>query len=215
MEAKIFNINGKEEGTYNLPEAIFGKKADKHFLHEVITAYLSNQRAGTANAKTRAEVSGGGKKPWKQKGTGRARHGSTRSPIWTKGGVAFGPKPRDFGVSLPKSKRKSALFQALSTKVQEENFVVLNEIKFKDHKTKNMAKVLETFKAGRKPLVVSSLEDKKIYLAGKNIAGLNYIYPSDINAYILLNSSKILITKEALNKFIGMHTSKDVKKEAK
>lgn len=205
MNTKIFNINGKEEGTFTLPTEMFGAKVNAHFLHEVITAYLSNQRAGTAKTKTRAEVRGGGKKPWKQKGTGRARAGSTRSPIWVKGGTAFGPKPRDFGVVLPKSKKKSALYQALSTKHAEGNFIVLSNLEVKDNKTKNMTNILDTFKVGRKPLVVLTVDDKQAYLCGRNIEKLNMMLASDINCYALLNSSKVLITKKALETFLETH----------
>ena len=213
MIVKIFNINGKEEGTFKLPTEMFGVKANAHFLHEVVTAHLANQRAGTAKTKTRAEVSGGGKKPWKQKGTGRARAGSTRSPIWTKGGTAFGPKPRDFGVYLPKSKKKAALFQSLSTKTEEGNLVVLSNLEMKDAKTKNMVNILDTFKAGRKPLIVLTLEDKQAYLCGRNIEKLNMILATDVNCYSLLNSSKVLITKKALETFIETHNA--VKKVSK
>jgi large subunit ribosomal protein L4 len=199
METKLLNIQGKEQGTVSLPENIFGKKPNPTFLHEVITAFLANQRLGTADVKTRAEVSGTGKKPWKQKGTGRARHGSMRSPIWRHGGVAFGPTPHSFRQDIPAAKRKLALAHALSAKFIEDNIVVVDKFDIKEPKTKEVAAALKSLEAGRKPLVVAE-RDAKLLQAGKNIAKLTNMVPSDLNAYAVLNSSKVIFTKEALEK---------------
>lgn len=199
METKLLNTKGKEVGTINLPETLFGVKPNPTFLHEVITAFLSNQRSGTADVKTRAEVSGTGKKPWKQKGTGRARHGSMRSPIWRHGGVAFGPTPRSFRIDLPASKRKLALAQALTAKYTSDSVLVLENFEIKDSKTKAVSEVLKTLSAGKKPLIVMA-KDAKFDLASRNIAGLNKVIPSDLNAYTVLNSTKVIFTKEAIEK---------------
>ena len=184
-----------------MPEELFGKKPNPTFLHEVITAFLANQRAGSADVKTRAEVSGTGKKPWKQKGTGRARHGSMRSPIWRHGGVAFGPTPRSFRQDLPAAKRKLALAHALSAKFIADSIVVLDNFDIKEPKTKAVATVLKTLEAGKKPLIVSS-RDGKLETAGRNIAGVLQMVPADLNAYVVLNSSKVIFTKEALEKMV-------------
>ncbi len=199
METKLLNIQGKEQGTVNLPEALFGKKPNPTFLHEVVTAFLANQRSGTADVKTRGEVSGTGKKPWKQKGTGRARHGSMRSPIWRHGGVAFGPTPRSFRQDLPVAKRRLALAQALTAKLNSDSVVVLESFELKEPKTKAVAQVLKTLDAGKKPLIVS-LTDATLEKAGRNIAGVTQMVPADLNAYVVLNCSKIIFTKEALEK---------------
>ena len=201
METKLLNIQGKEQGTVALPEAVFGQKPNPTFLHEVITAFLANPRAGSADVKTRAEVSGTGKKPWKQKGTGRARHGSMRSPIWRHGGVAFGPTPRSFRQDLPAAKRKLALAHALSAKFIADSIVVLDNFDIKEPKTKAVATVLKTLEAGKKPLIVSS-RDGKLETAGRNIAGVLQMVPADLNAYVVLNSSKVIFTKEALEKMV-------------
>ncbi len=199
METKLLNTKGQEVGKINLPETLFGVKPNPTFLHEVITAFLSNQRSGTADVKTRAEVSGTGKKPWKQKGTGRARHGSMRSPIWRHGGVAFGPTPRSFRIDLPAAKRRLALAQALTSKYTSDNVLVLEKFDLKEAKTKAVAEVLKTLEAGKKPLLVTS-KDAKLDLASRNIAGLNKMVPTDLNAYVVLNSTKVIFTKEAIEK---------------
>ena len=182
-----------------MPEALFGKKPNPTFLHEVITAFLANQRAGSADVKTRSEVSGTGKKPWKQKGTGRARHGSMRSPIWRHGGVAFGPTPRSFRQDLPAAKRRLALAQALTAKLNSDSVVVLDNFDVKEPKTKAVAQVLNTLDAGKTPLIVS-LADANLEKAGRNIAGVLQMLPADLNAYVVLNCSKVIFTKEALEK---------------
>lgn len=199
METKVLDIKGQEKGTITLPESLFGVKANPTFLHEVITAFLANQRSGTADVKTRAEVSGTGKKPWKQKGTGRARQGSLRAVQFRHGGVAFGPTPHSYRQDLPAAKRRTALAMALSTKLAEGNIVVLDALKFKDAKTKAFAEVMETLSAGRKPLVLDNFADANACLACRNIAGLTHMQTQDLNAYVVLNSSKVIFTKEAVD----------------
>lgn len=198
METKVLDIKGKEQGSINLPDSLFGVKANPTFLHEVITAFLANQRSGTADVKTRAEVSGTGKKPWKQKGTGRARQGSLRAPQFRHGGVAFGPTPHSYRQDLPVAKRRAAVAQSLSAKFAEGNIVVLNNLTFKEAKTKAFADMLAVLAAGRKPLVLADL-DNTTRLASRNIAGLTQLAPKDTNAYAVLNSSKVILTKEAVD----------------
>lgn len=198
MEIKVLNIKGKETGTCTLPDSLFGVKANPTFLHEVITAFLANQRSGTADVKTRSEVSGTGKKPWKQKGTGRARQGSLRAPQFRHGGVAFGPTPHSYRQDLPVAKRRAALAMALSAKVAEGNLVVLDGLKLAEPKTKAFTAVLDVLSAGRKPLVLDNLADQNAKLASRNIAGLTSMMPADANAYAVLNSSKVILTKEAV-----------------
>lgn len=199
METKVLNMNGKEEGTANLADAVFSVKPNPGFLHEVVVSYLGNQRSGTADVKTRSEVSGTGKKPWKQKGTGRARHGSMRSPIWRHGGVAFGPTPRSFRTELPAAKRKAALAHALSAKYAEGNLVVIDNLALNEAKTKNLVAVLDALKADRKPLIVTaSYGDANLFKAARNIEGLSLFAASDLHAYAVLDSHKVVITKDAL-----------------
>lgn len=198
METKVLDIKGKEQGSINLPDSLFGVKANPTFLHEVITAFLANQRSGTADVKTRSEVSGTGKKPWKQKGTGRARQGSLRAPQFRHGGVAFGPTPHSYRQDLPVAKRRAAVAQSLSAKFAEGNIVVLDNLTFKEAKTKAFADMLNVLAAGRKPLVLADL-DNTARLASRNIAGLTQLAPKDTNAYAVLNSSKVILTKEAVD----------------
>ena len=210
METKVLDIKGKETGTISLPDSLFGVKANPTFLHEVVTAFLANHRSGTADVKTRAEVSGTGKKPWKQKGTGRARQGSLRAVQFRHGGVAWGPTPHSYRQELPAAKRRAALAMALSTKLEEGNIVVLDSLKFKEAKTKAFAKVLETLSAGRKPLVLDNFADANAALACRNVAGLTHMQTQDINAYVVLNSTKVIFTKDAVTKL-----SETFAKEAK
>lgn len=198
METKVLDIKGKEQGSINLPDALFAVKPNPTFLHEVITAFLANQRSGTADVKTRAEVSGTGKKPWKQKGTGRARQGSLRAPQFRHGGVAFGPTPHSYRQELPIAKRRAAVAQSLSAKFAEGNIVVLDNLTFKEAKTKAFADMLQVLSAGRKPLVLADL-DNTTRLASRNIAGLTQLAPKDTHAYAVLNSSKVILTKEAVD----------------
>jgi len=198
METKVLDIKGKEKGTCALPDSLFGVKANPTFLHEVITAFLANQRRGTADVKTRSEVSGTGKKPWKQKGTGRARQGSLRAVQFRHGGIAFGPTPHSYRQYLPVAKRRAALAMALSAKLAEGNFIVLDSLKLKEPKTKAFAEIMTTLSAGRKPLVMDNFADENAALACRNVAGLTHIATQDANAYVVLNSSKVIVTKDAV-----------------
>ncbi|HOX23774.1 MAG TPA: 50S ribosomal protein L4 [Elusimicrobiales bacterium] len=197
METSVLNAQGKETGKCELPESLFGLKADRHLLHEAVTAYLANQRKGCACTKTRSEVSGGGKKPWKQKGTGRARQGSTRSPIWRHGGVTFGPKPRSYRQELPIAKRRLALAHALSAKQAGGHVIVLDKLSISQPKTAELYDILAALNAGRKPVLVSS-PDANVSRAAKNVPGLICCRPADLNAYTVLSGSRIIITKDSL-----------------
>ena len=200
MEIKVLDIKGKEKGTCNLPESLFGVKPNPTFLHEVITAFLANQRRGTADTKTRSEVSGTGKKPWKQKGTGRARQGSLRAVQFRHGGIAFGPTPHSYRQYLPVAKRRTALAMALSAKLAEGNVVVLDSLKLKEPKTHAFAEIMDVLAAGRKPLVLDNFADANVALASRNFAGLTRLLPQDANAYAVLNSTKVILTQEAVEK---------------
>ena len=200
METKVLDIKGKEKGTCNLPDSLFGVKPNPTFLHEVVTAFLANQRRGTADTKTRAEVSGTGKKPWKQKGTGRARQGSLRAVQFRHGGIAFGPTPHSYRQYLPAAKRRAALAMALSAKMAEGNVVVLDSLKLKEPKTNAFAEIMNVLSAGRKPLVLDNFADENAALASRNIEGLTRQLPQDANAYSVLNCTKVILTQEAVEK---------------
>ncbi|MDO8733891.1 MAG: 50S ribosomal protein L4 [Elusimicrobiota bacterium] len=199
MEANIYNIKGEKTGTSVLPENIFNAKINVPLMHEVVTWYLANWRQGTHSAKTRAEVSGSGKKPWKQKGTGRARAGSIRSPLWRHGGVIFAKKPREFSYSMPKKKVHLALLSALSSKAKDGSVMVLDELKIVTPKTKNVAEIIKNLKLKKKVLLVSK-RDKTLNMASRNIANLFLHDVTDLTTYDVLNSDKILFTKESLER---------------
>lgn len=203
METKVLDIKGKEKGTIALPDSLFGVKANPTFLHEVITAFLANQRRGTADVKTRSEVSGTGKKPWKQKGTGRARQGSLRAVQFRHGGIAFGPTPHSYRQYLPVAKRRTALAMALSSKLAEGNLVVLDSLKLKEPKTKTFAEIMDVLSAGRKPLVMDNFADENAALACRNVEGLTHMAAQDVNAYVVLNSTKVILTKDAVEKLVS------------
>ena len=198
--AKVVDMKGKETGTIELLDSVFAAEVNESVLHTVIRAYLLNQRQGTQSTKTRAEVSGGGKKPWRQKGTGRARQGSTRSPQWTHGGVALGPKPRTYKVKMNKKLKRVALFSALSSKVAGDEMIVIDEIKADEYKTKTMAKMLADVKAGRKVLVVLPEVDSKAIASLRNIEGVKVSQYNEINAYDILNCNTLVAAKAAVEK---------------
>jgi len=198
--APVFDLAGKEAGKADLPEALFGQEVRPTFLHEVTVIYENNLRSGDAHTKTRSEVNGGGKKPWKQKGTGRARHGSTRSPIWRKGGVAFGPRTRDWTVDLPKKKARLALVQALSSRAASGSIRVLEELKLDGGKTKEVAALLKALKVEKKALIVIEAKDENLARASKNIQDLKVVLAGHLNAYDILASREIIMTKGALEK---------------
>ena len=203
METKVLDIKGKEKGTISLPDSLFGVKANPTFLHEVVTAFLANQRRGTADVKTRSEVSGTGKKPWKQKGTGRARQGSLRAVQFRHGGIAFGPTPHSYRQYLPVAKRRTALAMALSSKLAEGNLVVLDSLKLKEPKTKAFAEIMTVLSAGRKPLVMDNFADENAALACRNVDGLTHLAAQDVNAYVVLNSTKVILTQDAVEKLVS------------
>ena len=195
----IFNMSGSKVGTMDLSETIFGQEVNVPAMHAYVTAYLANQRQGTQSAKTRAEVSGGGKKPWRQKGTGRARQGSTRSPQWTHGGVVFAPKPRDYRLSLNKKLKRVALKSALSAKVASEKFIVLDSLKLSAPKTKEMVKVLENLKI-KSALIITPAVDETVLRASNNIPGVQTTTVGTLNTYEVLKYDAVIATRDAVEK---------------
>ena len=195
----LFNQEGKQVGDIQLNNNVFGVEVNTDAIHQVVVALLANKRQGTQSAKTRAEVRGGGIKPWRQKGTGRARQGSIRSPQWIKGGIVFAPKPRDYRVSVPKSMRRVAMKSALSSKVQENQMVVLETLSFETPKTKNMVEVLKAFDA-KKTLIVTGESNEVLYKSARNIADVQIMPVNNINVYDLLKFEKLIITKDAVSK---------------
>jgi len=196
----LYNIEGKKVGDIELSENIFGAKVNKFVLHQVIVNYLANQRQGTQSTKTRSEVSGGGKKPWRQKGTGRARQGSTRSPQWIKGGVALGPKPRTYKYTLPKKIKRLAMKSALSSKVASNEILVLDKLELSEIKTKNMIEVLDKLKVSEKTLIVLSEKNENVEKSARNIPNIRLTKVNTLNVYDILNCDKFIITKEAVAK---------------
>lgn len=195
----LYNMNGEQVGTIDLNDDIFGLEASEHAMHMAVVQYLANQRQGTQSAKTRAEVRGGGRKPWRQKGTGHARQGSIRAPQWTGGGVVFAPKPRDYSFKLNKKVKRLALKSALSTKVAENGIIVLDELKLDEVKTKAMVNVLGNIKA-EKALIVMDGVNKNVMLSARNIEGVKTASVSTINVYDLLKYNTLVVTKDAVAK---------------
>ncbi len=196
----LYDINGSQVGDIELKDDIFGIEVNNHVMYEAVKNYLANQRQGTQSAKTRAEVRGGGRKPWRQKGTGRARQGSIRSPQWKGGGVVFAPKPRDYSYSLPKKVKRLALKSALTSKVVDNEIIVLDSLTLEQAKTKEMVKVLSNLKANKKSLIVIPERDEKVIRAASNIPGVKTAYVNTINVYDILNCDSFIITKDAVNK---------------
>ncbi len=195
----VVNMNGENVGSIELNDAIFGIEANEHVMHLAVVQYLANQRQGTQSAKTRAEVRGGGRKPWRQKGTGRARQGSTRSPQWTGGGVVFAPKPRDYSFKLNKKVKRLALQSALSTKVAENKIIVLDELTLNEIKTKEMVKVLNNIKC-EKALIVMDGSNTNEMLSARNIPNVKTASVNTINVYDLLKYNTLVVTKDAVAK---------------
>ena len=193
----VFNLEGNEVGTLELNDAVFGVEVNEHLVHMAVVAQLANKRQGTQKAKTRSEVSGGGKKPWRQKGTGHARQGSTRAPQWTGGGVVFAPVPRDYSFKMNKKEKKAALKSVLTSKVQESKIVVLDELKMDAIKTKDFAKVMSNLKVDN-ALVVTAAMDTNVIMSAKNIPGVATSVASDINVYDVLNHTTLVVTKDAV-----------------
>lgn len=193
----VYNIEGKEVGKIELNDAIFGVEINEHLVHAAVVSQLANKRQGTQSAKTRAEVSGGGRKPWRQKGTGHARQGSTRSPQWTGGGVVFAPKPRDYSIQLNKKERQLALKSVLTSKVNDKKFIVVDELKFDDVKTKNFVTVLNKLEV-RKALVVTKDVETNVVLSARNIPTVKTSVANTINVYDILKYDTMVITKDAV-----------------
>lgn len=196
----LYNVNGEEIGEVELSDKVFGAEIREDLMHKVVVAQLANRRQGTASTKTRAEVRGGGAKPWRQKGTGRARHGSIRSPIWRGGGIVFGPKPRSYRKKVPKKIKRLALKSALSSKVVENNLIVLDELKMERPKTKDMINILNNLNVKEKALLVLGEKDENVILSARNIPGVSTGSVESMNVYDLLLHDKLILTKKALEK---------------
>ena len=197
---KVVDMAGKEVGEIALSDTVFGAEVNGSVLHEAVKAYLANQRQGTLSTLTRTEVSGGGKKPWKQKGTGRARQGSTRAPQWTHGGIALGPKPRSYRITLNKKVKRAALFSALSSKVAGNEMVVVDNIALAEYKTKAMVTMLNALGADKKALIVLPAADAVVIKSCDNIPGVKTALYNTINVYDILNCDKFIVAKEAVEK---------------
>ena len=193
----VYNIEGKEVETIELSDAVFGVEVNEHLVHMAVVNQLANNRQGTQKAKTRSEVSGGGRKPWRQKGTGHARQGSTRAPQWTGGGVVFAPVPRDYSFKMNKKEKRAALKSVITAKVQENKVVILDELKFDEIKTKAMVNVLNNVKA-EKAIVVLKENDEKVVLSARNIADVQTSLVNTINVYDILKHNTLVMTKEAV-----------------
>ena len=193
----VFNMEGNEVGTMELNDAVFGVEINEHLVHLAVVRQLANKRQGTQKAKTRSEVSGGGRKPWRQKGTGHARQGSIRAPQWTGGGVVFAPVPRDYEVKMNKKERRAALKSALTSKVQENKLVVVDSLALAEAKTKEMQKVLTNLKAD-KALVVTADDDQKVVLSARNIADVQTATVNTINVYDVMKYNTVVVTKDAV-----------------
>ena len=193
----LFNMGGQRVGDIELNDGVFGIEVNHDVLHQVVKAQLANKRQGTQSAKTRAEVRGGGRKPWRQKGTGRARAGSSRSPLWTKGGVIFAPKPRDYRQTVPKKVRRLAMKSALSSKVWDKEIVVLDELVMDGPKTKEMVNILNNIDAGGKALIVLPERNENIEKSARNISKVKSTLVNTLNVYDILNCDKLILTKDA------------------
>ncbi len=204
----VYNIEGKEVGSLELNDAVFGVEVNEHLVHMAVVSQLANKRQGTQSAKTRSEVRGGGRKPWRQKGTGHARQGSTRSPQWTGGGVVFAPKPRDYSFKLNKKERQAALKSALTSRVNEDKFKVLDELKLDEIKTKNVKNILDNLETSKALIITAVSDDKNLTLSARNIAGVKTafitsdegIVSSTINVYDILKYDTVIVTKDAVAK---------------
>ena len=195
----VYNMEGKEVGTIELSDAVFGAPVNEHLVHLAVVQQLANNRQGTQKAKTRSEVSGGGRKPWRQKGTGHARQGSTRSPQWTGGGVVFAPTPRDYSFKLNKKEKRAALKSVLSDKVANSNLIVVDELKFDEIKTKNFVNVMGNLKV-EKGLVVLAENDANVVMSARNVADVNTSLVNEINVYDIMKAKTVVLTKDAVAK---------------
>ena len=195
----VYNIEGKEVGSLELNDAIFGVEINEHLVHMAVVQQLANNRQGTQKAKTRSEVSGGGRKPWRQKGTGHARQGSTRAPQWTGGGVVYAPTPRDYSFKMNKKEKRAALKSALTSRVVDSKIVVLDEIKFNEIKTKNFANVMKNLKLDKALMVIGD-NDANVILSARNIPDVKVSQPNTINVYDILKYDTLVVTKDAVAK---------------
>ena len=195
----VYNMEGKEVGTIELNDAVFGVTVNEHLVHMAVVQQLANKRQGTQKAKTRSEVSGGGRKPWRQKGTGHARQGSTRAPQWTGGGMVFAPVPRDYSFKLNKKEKRAALKSALTSKVQNSSLIVVDELKFDEIKTKNFVNVMNNLKVD-KGLVVISDNDANVVMSARNVADVETTLVNTINVYDVMKAKTVVLTKYAVAK---------------
>ena len=196
-KVSVYNIEGKEVDTIELNDAVFGVEVNEHLVHMAVVNQLANNRQGTQKAKTRSEVSGGGRKPWRQKGTGHARQGSTRSPQWTGGGVVFAPVPRDYSFKMNKKEKRAALKSALTSRVEENKFIVVDEMKFDEIKTKKMQGVLNALNV-KKALIVLKDNDQNVLLSARNIADVRTVLTSTLNVFDILKYDTVVVTKAAV-----------------
>ncbi|MBD5105541.1 MAG: 50S ribosomal protein L4 [Lachnospiraceae bacterium] len=195
----VYNMEGKEVEKIDLSDAVFGVEVNEHLVHMAVVQQLANNRQGTQKAKTRSEVSGGGRKPWRQKGTGHARQGSTRSPQWTGGGVVFAPTPRDYSFKLNKKEKRAALKSALTSRVQENKLIVVDELKFDEIKTKNFKKVMDNLNV-KKALVVIADNDQNVVLSARNIPTIQTASTNTINVYDIMKAGTVVLTKDSAKK---------------
>ena len=195
----VYNMEGKEVGTIELNDAVFGAPVNEHLVHMAVVQHLANKRQGTQKAKTRSEVSGGGRKPWRQKGTGHARQGSTRAPQWAGGGVEFAPVPRDYSFKLNKKEKRAALKSVLTSRVQDGKLIVVDELKFDEIKTKNFKAVMDNLKVS-KALVVLADNDEKIVMSARNLASIKTELVGSINVFDILKGDTLVLTKDAVAK---------------
>ena len=196
----VVDMKGKKVSTIDLADSVFAVEPNEAVMHQMVVSYLANQRQGTQSALTRSEVSGGGKKPWRQKGTGRARQGSTRAPQWTHGGIVFAPKPRDYSFSVNKKVKRLAMKSALSSKVAADEMIILDSLNMDAIKTKDVVAVLAAIKAGKKTLIVLPEKNDVVYKSARNIAGVNVTLVSTLNVYDILNCDTIVVLKDAASK---------------
>ena len=194
----VYNMQGAEVGKLELNDAIFGVEVNENLVHEAVVAHLANQRQGTQKSKTRSEVSGGGRKPWRQKGTGHARQGSTRAPQWTGGGVVFAPAPRDYSVSMNKKEKRAALRSALTSRVQDNKLIVLDELTLNEIKTKDMVKVLDAIKVEKALIVLDSL-DQNVIVSARNIPSIKTTQVGTLNTYDVMKYDTVVVTKKAVS----------------
>ena len=200
LKVKVFDTTGKEVSDIELAEGVFGIEPNKAAMHLAVVSYLANQRQGTQSTLTRSEVSGGGKKPWRQKGTGRARQGSTRATQWIHGGIALGPKPRKYSVGMTKKTKRLALKSALSAKTAAEELIVVDELKLDEIKTAKAAEILKALKVGKKTLIIVPEKDEIIYKSARNIAGVKVATVNTICTYDILNANSLVVTKAGIEK---------------